>query len=70
MLTPVIILNRSPERWSPVPTPDDAKLILPGLALAYAMSSGTVFGGSDGCNKRTWGKRLMLATGAMSRMKL
>ena len=32
--TPVIALNSSPDRWSDVPTPDDAALSLPGLALA------------------------------------
>jgi hypothetical protein len=31
---PVIILNNSPATWFVVPVPDDAMLILPGLALA------------------------------------
>src|SRR5262252_11074004 len=44
MLTPAIILNSSPATWGPEPMPADAMLILPGLALAYAMNSGTVFG--------------------------
>jgi hypothetical protein len=34
MLTPAIILNSSPDKWTDVPTPGDAMLILPGLALA------------------------------------
>src|SRR5512132_1504423 len=34
MLTPVISLNSSPDMWIDVPVPDDAMLILPGLALA------------------------------------
>jgi hypothetical protein len=34
MFTPVIILNSSPEIWDVNPVPPDAKLILPGLALA------------------------------------
>src|SRR5262245_59489798 len=34
MLTPVISLNSSPDIWIDVPVPDDAMLILPGLALA------------------------------------
>ena len=33
MLQPVIDLNSSPERCTEVPLPDDAMLILPGLAL-------------------------------------
>ena len=32
--TPAIFLNSSPERWIDVPTPEEAKLSLPGLALA------------------------------------
>src|SRR5215813_9708041 len=47
MLTPVIILNSSPEIWFPEPMPADAMLILPGLALAWAMNSATVLTGSD-----------------------
>ena len=34
MLTPVIILNSSPATCSVEPTPDEAKLSTPGLALA------------------------------------
>jgi hypothetical protein len=34
MFTPAIILNNSPDIWIEVPMPDDAKLILPGLAFA------------------------------------
>jgi len=34
MLTPVIILNSSPHSWIVDPMPGDAKLTLPGLALA------------------------------------
>ena len=34
MFTPVIILNNSPAMWMPVPMPAEAKLSLPGLALA------------------------------------
>src|SRR5215510_10118568 len=45
-------------------------LILPGLALAWAMNSGTVATGSDGFTCMTCGTRWMLATGAISRMKL
>jgi hypothetical protein len=34
MLTPVIILNSSPDTWMVDPLPEDAILSLPGLALA------------------------------------
>ena len=50
--------------------PPEAKLILPGLALAYVMNSGTVLAGTEGCTTITAGSRLRLATGVMSRMKL
>jgi hypothetical protein len=45
-------------------------LILPGLALAYAMKSATLLAGNNGFTTNTLGWRLMLATGTMSRMKL
>jgi hypothetical protein len=67
---PVIILNSSPATWVEFPIPADAMLILPGLALAYAMNSGTVLAGTDGCTSMTRGTLATLATGAMSRMKL
>ncbi len=34
MSTPDIALNNSPHMWLKLPTPDDAMLILPGLAFA------------------------------------
>ena len=34
------------------------------------MNSGTVLAGTDGLTTMTMGTRMMLATGAMSRMKL
>ncbi len=37
-----MLLNSSPARWIEVPLPLDAMLILPGLALAYLMKSGTL----------------------------
>src|SRR5262249_3631189 len=43
--------------------PPDAILTLPGLALAYAMSSGTVLASTDGFNTRTSGPRVMRMTG-------
>src|SRR5262245_3832415 len=50
-------------------TPPDAILILPGLALAYAIRSGTDLAETDGCTTSTPTPRTMLATGAMSRTK-
>ena len=37
----------------PVPMPADAKVSLPGLALAYATSSFAVLNGEDGCTHST-----------------
>ena len=70
MLRPAIILNNSPATWGVDPIPADAMLILPGLALAKAMNSGTVLAGTDGFTSMTLGTRIMPATGAMSRMRL
>src|SRR5262249_725378 len=47
MLTPVIILNSSPESWT-VPPFAAPKFNFPGLALAWAMSSEIVITESDG----------------------
>jgi hypothetical protein len=44
MLTPVMSLNSSPDMWIDVPVPDDAMLILPGLALAIGDELGNRFG--------------------------
>src|SRR3982074_1649187 len=68
ILTLVIILNNSPATCCGLPMPGDAMLILPGLAFAWAMNSATVLAGNDGWTTRTFGTRLMLATGAISRM--
>jgi hypothetical protein len=67
---PVSDLNNSPERCTEVPLPDDAMLILPGLALQYAMNSATVLAGNDGVTSITLGVRTRPATGAISRMTL
>src|SRR5262244_1518354 len=70
MLMPAIIVNSSPNTWPGVPMPPDAMLSLAGLALAWAMSSGTVVAGTDGFTTMTLGTRVNPATGAISRMKL
>src|SRR5215471_20111958 len=69
-LMPVIILSNSPDRCGDVPTPPEAKLILPGLALAWAMNSATLLAGTAGCTSMTFANRINPATGALSRMKL
>src|SRR5258705_7337914 len=43
---PVTVLKSSPTRCGAPPDPDDAKLILPGLALASAITSATDFAGT------------------------
>ena len=55
MSTLVIALNSSPERWIEVPLPDDAKLTVPGLALANSISSFTVLYGREGCDTSRFG---------------
>ena len=40
-------LNSSPERCVDVPVPDEANVILPGFALAWAMNSGTDLAGEE-----------------------
>ena len=49
---PVIAPNNSPARWPEVALPEDEKLIVPGLALASAISSRTLFAGSEGLATR------------------
>ena len=70
IFTPVIAMNSSPERWMVVPLPADAKLTLPGLALAYSMNSATVLAGTEGCTSMTFGPFARPATGTMSSRKL
>ena len=70
MLTPVTLLNSSQYIWDALPMPADATLTLPGLLLAKAISSGTDFGGSDGCKTSTPGPRDIGATAVTSRAKL
>ena len=70
IFTPVIAMNNSADRCTEVPLPDDARLTLPGLALAWSMNSCTVLAGTLGCTVITFGTRIRPPTGAMSRMKL
>jgi hypothetical protein len=67
-LTPVIILNNSPDTCCVVPTPDVAMSIEVGFALAYEMNSGTVRAGTAGLTSMTLATRAIPPTGAMSRM--
>ena len=69
MSTPVMSLNSSPANRGELPLPADAMLILPGLALAYAMNSGTVLAGNEGWTSMTRCVRAIPATGAMSRIR-
>ena len=48
MSIPVMRLNNSPERCPVLPVPADAKVSWPGLALASATSSFTLFAGNEG----------------------
>jgi len=53
MLIPVIHLNNSPATWGKLPLPTEALLILPGMALAYAINWGNALGGIDGFTSMT-----------------
>ena len=44
---PAMRLNSSPDRWVDVPVPEEAKVILPRFALAWAMNSATDFAGEE-----------------------
>src|ERR1700704_4483739 len=67
MLTPVIVLNNSPAKGEVLPLPNEAMLILPGLAWASAMNSATVLAGSAGFTFIAKGKDARPATGIRSR---
>ena len=49
-----------------MPLPDDAKLSLPGFALAYAISSCTDLAGTDGWTTSTLGTPATSTTGTKS----
>jgi hypothetical protein len=69
MLTPLIITNNSPNTWGRVPLPNEAIAILFGLALASAISPGSVSAGSDGLTDIAKLVVQTLATGTTSRTK-
>ncbi|MCY1221688.1 hypothetical protein D9M72_337550 [compost metagenome] len=52
--------------WPSDPAPGEAKLYLPGLALASAMNSCMVLAGTLGCTANTLGIATTLVTGAKS----
>jgi hypothetical protein len=70
MSTPAGFLNNFHQMCAELATPADAMEILPGLALADAMSSGTVLAGNEGFTTRAPAKRAMPATGVSSRIEL
>ena len=59
-------LNSSPERCVDVPVPDEAKVILPGFALAWAMNSVTDLAGEEFGTTMRLGYRQISVTGAKS----
>ena len=65
MSTPAMALNSS--RASSVAVPPEAWLSLPGLALAWAISSPIDFAGTDSCTSTTSGIAVSKATGSKSR---
>ena len=70
MSTPVMSLNNSPANRGELPLPADAMLVYPdGLALAYAMNSGTVLAETRDGPSMTRCVRAIPATGAMSRIR-
>ena len=56
--------NCSPSRCDGVPRPGDAKLYLPGLALATLTNSPTVLAGTDGWTKKADEKPTATVTGS------
>src|SRR5262249_2195942 len=63
-------LNSSPAICCGPPMPAEAMFSLPGLGLAYAMNSGTVLAGTEGCHSMTTGTLSTLPNGAMARCKV
>jgi len=51
---PAACLNISPAKWVPLPLPAEARLSMPGLDLAIAMSSCVLFAPSAGGTTSTY----------------
>ena len=64
--TPARALKSSPERCATPPAPEDAKLSVPGFALASAISSCTFFAGTAALATSTTGMSATMLTGARS----
>ena len=58
--------NISAHMCEPVPKADDAKLNLPGLALASAINSATSFAFTEGCTSSTSGNCAIRPSGVKS----
>src|SRR5215467_8401248 len=63
-------LNSSCARWLVEPTPNDATLVLPGLAFACAINSATDLIAIDGFTAKTSAPLDKTATGTRSRWRL
>ena len=63
IVMPLRLLKISAIRWCGEPTPALAQVSLPGLAFAWAISSGIVFTGTDGCATNTKGSTPRKASG-------
>jgi hypothetical protein len=70
MRAPVMLLNSSQKTCDVEPSPEDATVIASGLTFAAAISSGTECTEDAGCTTSTFIASMMLATGAVSCMKL
>jgi hypothetical protein len=67
IFVPVIVANNSAARCEEPPTPDEAKLSLPGDARAASTRSLTLRIGEDGCTTITLGVVAGMMIGAKSR---
>ena len=60
---PAMNSNSSPDMCGEVPTPPEAKLILPGCAFAMAMNSGSVLAGKSRLTSMTLASFMVPAIG-------
>ena len=65
-VVPVCSQNNSAVRWSLLPLPEDAKLILPGLAFSKAITSARVLWGDAAGTTSTLGACTAMETGSRS----